>query len=197
VDPLGLALSITSLLVGILSVIIAVVFFVYANQASNEAQRLSVHIDALISEIDKKAMRLVDFAMVSFNRKNVRDDELISDLIAKRDRITENVIERLLPKIEEVPGIKSGLPSERKFLKEELVELTRSTLKESVESELVRSLEAQRDRILEALSEIEQNIRDKHRMPAEDKIQYEELAWKLRQDLDDVKQRIRSISGHT
>ncbi len=193
----GVAISLASFLIGIISLVISVVFFMYANKVSRENSRVSDHMDAIVTEIDEKSMNLVQFAVEAFNRKNVMDDELISGLIEKRDRITENVIDRLLPKIEEVPGGKPGSTKERRILKEELVELTRSSLKESVQSELLQSLEDQRDRVLEAIAKIEGKIKNKHRIPIDDKRQYEELAWKLRQDLDDIKQRIKAISGHT
>lgn len=196
-DYWGIVLSTSSLLLGIVSLIISIVFFIYANKLSKRTSKVSNHIDKMTTELDKKSMNLIEFSVQAFNRKNVMDDELISGLIEKRDRITENVIDRLLPRIEEVPSVKYGSHNERRIIKDELIELTRSSVEESVQSELLKSLLAQRDRVLLAIADIETKLSNSHHLPIEDKRQYEQLAWKLRQDLDDIKLRIKAISGQT
>lgn len=185
-EEVSLALSVTSLLVAVFSIIVSIVFFVYANRAAKEAGELTNRIDLVVTSVQ-----------ASLNGKNARDEELMRRLVEKGDRITENVVDRLLQRVSDSPGAASIQQDERRVMKEELVEFSRSSLKQYVESELVSSLEEQRNRILQAITEIEQKIKNKGNLTAADKEGYEQLAWKLRQDLDDVKQRIKAITGHT
>lgn len=80
---------------------------------------------------------------------------------------------------------------------DELIEVASSSLQNYAESELVPSLETQRDKILQSISDIDVKLEDKHSVSVKQKRQYEEQKWKLRQELDNVKNRIRSITGHT
>lgn len=82
-------------------------------------------------------------------------------------------------------------------IKEELVDLTRSSVSESDQSELLQSLADQRDRTLQDIADIESKLSNKHHLPLADKRQCEERAWKLRQKLDDIKQKMKVISKTT
>lgn len=185
-DNISLSMNFVALVLSALSILVAVIFFIAANRANREANALTNNIQLLLDNMEK-----------TIGNKGIRQDELISNLLEKRDNIAESVIDKLLTRIEDITGFSPKTQEERQVLTDELIEVASSSLQNYAESELVPSLETQRDKILQSISDIDVKLEDKHSVSVKQKRQYEEQKWKLRQELDNVKNRIRSITGHT
>lgn len=186
---------ILSIVVSVIAIVISIVFFFYANKSANIADKTIVRIQTIVEDLNQNSVRLLDTALNALVNKSKQETNLLKGLLTRNEKISNKITDHIFRAIKKN---NSSIQYNEEFnvSREELVKITKKELNKSVNKELESVLENQRDNILTAMIDFEEKLKD-NSLQTTKKEQLKEKIWQLRQELDNVKSRLKEISNHT